>query len=138
VRKKGFSLMEVIVAFAILCVAILFLLSSIPLMTMGLKNSENIKGATLVGSDILERIRNAPFGTLHVNWHMYKGEQSFTGASNGIAYTATYIYQTEVTSTSVDTQAQSLYNVLVTVSWEERGKLKKMDLQTIIYNSEGE
>jgi Tfp pilus assembly protein PilV len=134
-RERGVSLIEVMVAFCILSIAFLFLLSSLPLMSASIKTSENAKGASFVGGDILERVRSTPFTSIMAAWGNKKGEKSFSGATNGVSYTVSYLYAVDVSPAAVDLTGQHLLDITVLVSWEERGRIKKIPLQTMVYNS---
>lgn len=132
--KRGFSLIEVMVALALLCIAFMFLLSCIPLVASGIKSSENLKNATIVGSNIMERMRNTTFSQLKSV--MKSGECSVSGATNGIAYSSQYLYNTDVYAVPEDSGEQSMENIVVTVTWKEKGKDKSVQFQTIVYNKE--
>ncbi|MHC9544430.1 MAG: prepilin-type N-terminal cleavage/methylation domain-containing protein [Vulcanimicrobiota bacterium] len=132
--KRGFTLIEVMVALALLCIAFMFLLSCIPLVASGIKSSENLKNATIVGSNIMERMRNTAFSQLKSV--MKSGECSVSGVSNGVAYSTQYLYDTDVSAVPEDSGEQSMENVVVTVSWKEKGKDKSIKFQTIVYNKE--
>ncbi|MGV8122454.1 MAG: prepilin-type N-terminal cleavage/methylation domain-containing protein [Candidatus Xenobiia bacterium LiM19] len=132
--KRGFSLIEVMVALALLCVAFMFLLSCVPLVASGIKSSENLKNATIVGNNIMERMRNTTFSQLKSV--MKSGESCISGATNGVAYSSQYLYDTTVSPVPEDSGEQSMENIVVTVTWKEKGKDKSIKFQTIVYNKE--
>jgi len=132
--KRGFSLVEVMVALALLCVAFMFLLSCVPLVASGIKSSENLKNATIVGNNIMERMRNTTFSQLKSV--MKSGESYVSGATNGVVYSSQYLYDTSVSPVPEDSGEQSMENIVVTVTWKEKGKDKSIQFQTIVYNKE--
>jgi len=132
--KRGFSLIEVMVALALLCIAFMFLLSCVPLIASGVRSSENLKNATVVGNNIMERMRNTTFSQLKSV--MKSGECSFSGSSNGVAYISKYMYSTDVSAVPEDKGEQSMENIVVTVTWKENGKDKSIQFQTIVYDKE--
>jgi len=134
-REKGVSLIEVMVAFCILSIAFLFLLSSLPLMSASIRTAENTKGASLVGGEILERARCTPFSSIVALWNNIKGEKKFSGTTNGVPYTVSYMYAVDVAPAVSDPSGTHLLDITVWVSWEERGRARKLPLQTVVFNS---
>jgi prepilin-type N-terminal cleavage/methylation domain-containing protein len=132
--QRGFSLIEVMVALALLCVAFVFLLSCVPLTASGVKSGENLKNATMVGSNIMERLRNTPYAQLKTV--LKSGECTVPGATNGVSYVSSYLYKTDVSAVSEDPGEQSMEGILVTVTWKEKGKDRSVKFQTVIYNKD--
>jgi hypothetical protein len=125
------------VALALLCIAFLFLLSIIPVIASCLKSGENYKGASLVANGIIERVKNTEFSLVKTQWRNLSGQKSLSGYSNGVPYTASYIYQVDVLPSVADPQEDYLQDVVVRVGWTEKGRDKSYILETCIFNRSG-
>lgn len=58
-QRRGVSVLEVVIALALLAVGVMFILAIVPTGLSALKRSEDIQAAVAYGNDIIERTRTS-------------------------------------------------------------------------------
>ena len=120
--KKGFSLIELMVAVVILAIVVLGIFLAFSSAWMGMAEGRDITVATNYARGEMEAIKNKPFETLSNGEtpHDYKGKFSIsTNIMNEIIE---------------DVERNDLKRVITTVSWENRkGKNREVKLEMLIY-----
>ena len=119
--KKGFSLIELMVAVAILAIAVLGIFLAFSSAWMGMAEGRDITVATNYARGEMEAIKNKPFETL-----------STEETTN---YEGKFSISTSITNEIIDGEARTdLKRVTTTVSWERRkGENREVKLEMLIY-----
>ena len=115
--KKGFSLIELMVAVAILAIAVLGIFLAFSSAWMGMAVGRDITVATNYARGEMEAIKNKPFETLSTGETPNDYEGKFSISTNII---------NEIIG---DVERNDLKRVITTVSWEDRG----VKLEMLIY-----
>ena len=113
-NNKGFTLVEIMVAIAILTIALLGLVSVTIMVIKGNSFSQTMTTATTLGKDKMEQLKNT-------------GYTNLTGGTDTVApiYTRTWT----VTNNS---PAADMKTIVVTVQWNWQGALHNVPLTTIV------
>jgi len=115
--KKGFSLIELMVAVAILAIAVLGIFLAFSSAWMGMAVGRDITVATNYARGEMEAIKNKPFETLSTEEPANYTEGKFSISTNII---------NEIIG---DVERNDLKRVITTVSWEDR----EVKLEMLIY-----
>ena len=126
-RSRGVTLAETLVTIFLLTILLLFVISTLPMVHMGVQKSQNRYMAALIGHNELERVRTVPFSDLASS----SGQQTCTGYDGGRPFTQTFKYTRTVTS---DLSGPALWRkiVAVTVTWNETTGRCSLTLATVV------
>ncbi len=120
--KKGVSMIELVLVFAI-AGALVFLVGSLPNSIKLIASSQKVSIAREIASKQIEEKRQLKYANLPY------GEQAFTDSrlpgSSGIVLV-------EDCNPSICSLGELAKEVTVTVSWDENGQNRKIELKTII------
>ncbi len=112
--RQGFTLVEILVSFAVLSVAVLALLGYYGTALSGSQASTEIITATFLAQEKLEALEGMPFDSI-----TSESEEAVPGYP---------LYRREVT---VHTETYSLKRVTVTVKWSEKGQTQEVRLDSL-------
>lgn len=117
--KKGFTLVEVLVAIFVLTIGIASLIASFNASSKQIRSSNNIFLASRLAQDKIEELKNVPYVNLT---NKTVSENTLVGC-----YAATRIY----TITTIDTPALDAFKKIeVNISWSESGRPFQRNLVT--------
>ncbi|HEX2975016.1 MAG TPA: type IV pilus modification protein PilV [Bacteroidales bacterium] len=123
--KRGFTLIEVLIAMFILVVALLGLLSLSTMVIKGNSFSKTTTMATTLAKDKLEDIKNKSYDNI-VSATDY-------ATSNGVvSTTSTGAYYTRTCTVTPDSPAANMKSISVQVAWLWNGTSRSMSTSTII------
>ena len=120
-KAAGFSLLEVLVAATLMALMLVAILQVLASALRAQEASRRNTQAVLVAENVLEE-----YGELR----NYK-EGTFQGREGIFAYQVRLEPQFQVPSPGLQGKQLICYLVRVTVSWEERGKVKSLELRTL-------
>lgn len=123
--KRGFTLIEVIVAIFFLMVALLGLLSLTTTVIKGNAISKMTTLATTLAKDKLENVKNQDYADITAATDYLTSNGSVSESSSGAFYTRTC----EVTENS---PATNMKNIRVTVQWQWNGASRSISTSTIV------
>ena len=122
-NHKGFSLLELMVAVAILAIAILGIFQAYSISFMGMADARDRTVATNYAREAMEDIKN-DYSLVHV-------------------HTYTYTYSDDEKKFNIEVNVtdsvlgENLYNIITTVSWNDRNEIpKEVKLETLICNND--
>ena len=118
----GYSLLEVMVAFVILLLAILFILSIFPTSLFGVAMAEDLEQAASISNNLLSTMEmyQSDFARIADA----TGSVTSTGYRNGVSYSKDYSYVITVTAVS-----PRLKDVLITVSWPSNRRTQSLQAE---------
>ena len=121
---KGFSLIELMIAVAILAMAIFGIFHAYSVSFMGMVDARDITVTTNYARKEMENLKNMSFDSLYIVF-----QESFTiPTSTKFSGTKTI----EIWNSNVD-----LKKVTTVISWNDRnGNTKEVMLETLIYNND--
>ena len=122
-KKKGFTLVESLVALALILLTLIIIFSLFTATRKGLHLSESHVDAAFSGKTLLDDARKAGFGSVLPS----TGSMTFSGTHNGAPFTRVIDYS--VTVQTLDTDKKL---VTATMTWKESNADKKVVLETII------
>jgi len=116
--KQGFSLIELMVAVAILAMAIFGIFHAYSVGFMGIADARDITVATNYAREEMENVKNNSSLCDSSGYSSDEGKFDINVSINGPS-------------------AENLYNITTTVSWDDRnGIYKEVKLETLIYNND--
>lgn len=127
-KKRGFSLVETLVALALILVAVLVLMQIFPGVRKGMSLSENRYNATKFGGTLLDQLRKGSFDAITPS----SGEFDYQGINNGATFSQKFKYQI-----SVENLAPAKKAVTAIVTWNEPSGQRQVKVETIIVNVGG-
>ncbi|MCL5037090.1 MAG: prepilin-type N-terminal cleavage/methylation domain-containing protein [Chloroflexi bacterium] len=127
-KKKGFTLVESLVAIALLLLTLTIIFSLFTTTKKGLQLSESHVDAAFLGKTLLDDARKAGFGSVLPS----TGSMTFSGTNNGAPFTRIINYG--VTVQTLDTDKKL---VTATMTWKESNAGKKVVLETIMVDPAG-
>ena len=122
---KGFSLLEVLVAFTILALALLGMASVFPAGHAYIKESGNITKASFIAQSVIEEYRRKNFNQV-ING---TGTINQTDIFNSNSSTLTYTYTVTVSTIATDYKSISVF-----VTWPGNVGARNVTLSSTIYN----
>ncbi|MDQ7826188.1 MAG: type II secretion system protein [Candidatus Eremiobacteraeota bacterium] len=122
-KEKGFTLTETIVAFALVLIAALVILTSFSSGRKGLQKSEQRVHAAYLGKSLLDSMRSGGFDSIVPS----SGTMVFRGINNGAPYSESFSYSTFVQS--VDADKKLLW---AEITWKDSTGTRKLVMETII------
>ena len=120
---RGFSLIENIVALALMLVVIIFVFNVFVVTRKGVQLSENRANASSLGRSLLDDVRRAGFDKAVTA----SGSQVFAGSSDGNAFSQTVKWTRNVQD--VDGHKKIVW---VAVSWHEASGDKQVVVETVL------
>jgi len=124
--KKGFSLIELMVAVAILALAIFGIFQAYSTGFMGMADARDITVATNYAREAMEEIKNKTFEIIEIS----EGTRTPIDDEKG-KFSILATVQNEIIDTAEKTDLQ---RVITTVSWENRkGETKEVKLDMLVY-----
>lgn len=133
--KKGFTLVEALVAIVLILVLIVFVFTIFTAIRKGMSLSENHINAAILGRSILNEVYSiGAYNLDNLKDGTSKGTYSTYGYNNGNPFVMIFDYQIDVVTDSIYNDKK---NVCVTVKWKESQKgvsedqYKQIILETI-------
>ena len=123
-RRRGMSLVEVLVAFGLLLLASAISLEALSTTSRGLSQGQGREVAASLCSSLLDETRVADFDTLATR----SGTVSVPGIRNGQDVTRSFSFTVNVRTVSTDVKGAWVH-----VSWDEGGQTSWVDAETLIY-----
>lgn len=122
--KRGFSVIEVVVAFGLLAIMVSIFFNLIPSSTLATFRAENRLSASNLAQNQIETLRAAPFDEL----------PSWDGKSETVTRGSTKFTVTTSVSDIKDIKPDYLKLVKVTVGWVERSNNQKLSYELRVFN----
>lgn len=122
-KHRGFSMIESLIAIALVLITGFALISLIPTARKGLQLSENRVNAAYLGRSMLDKTQSPGFA----NIVPLSGIFEYKGVNNGAPFSQVFNYMTQVQS--VDTDKKQIW---ATVTWKEATGDKQMVIETIV------
>jgi prepilin-type N-terminal cleavage/methylation domain-containing protein len=124
VRTRGFTLIEVIMAMAILAIGVIGVVRLLPVGLGASKSSEMMSKAAFLAQEKIEELKLAGFAQL------VAPEPAITleGEQGGYSWTAAI----EEVSLEGLASSENIRKLILTVSWEEKDKTRAHDFVTYI------
>jgi type II secretory pathway pseudopilin PulG len=122
-KRKGFSLVESIISFALIIIAGLIILNIFPSSKKGLLASENRYIATVYAKGIIDDLRRSGFDNIVAS----TGTYNHSGINDGKPIQWSFNYTVNVTNIN-----SSQKDVWINVSWYERNANRTVTLESII------
>lgn len=127
-KKNGFTLVESLVALALILLTIIIVFSLFTSTKKGLHLSESHVDAAFSGKTLLDDARKAGFSAVAPS----TGSMTFSGINNGAPYSNIIDYS--VTVQTLDTDKKL---ITATMTWKESNADKKVVLETIMVDPAG-
>lgn len=124
-KEQGISLIELVLVIAAVGVLAL-LISSLPSSIQSIRNSGNTSLAREIASKQLDSFRKQTYANLA------NGINSFTDVSLSKLPTPTAQYDIEDCPLEICASGEEAKTIKVTISWYETGKLKSVQLSTLV------
>lgn len=120
--RKGFSLIETLIAMYLLLICVFFIISVFPASTLTNKAMENLILASTLARNKLEGLRTMNFDSIL----SFSGTSIYSGVKNGVNYAQDFSYNITVSSLN-----SNLKDILITVTWEEAKMNKTFKLESL-------
>jgi len=121
----GLSLIELLLGLTIFTTGFLMIIGLFPTGYRAVQQGKNLSMATHIGEQELEYTKGMAFDTIDNR----SGSYDITTRSNNQTSVITFDYQLTVTTEDTD-----LKHVDVLVTWEEKGGMKNLRLETVVLN----
>ena len=120
--RKGFTLIEVIMAMAIMAVGIIGVVRLLPVGLRASKSSEMMSRAAFLAQEKLEELKLAGFDALSAPDFPLEGEEK------------DYSWTAQASEVSLEGLAstEDIRQLTLTVSWQEKGRPRSQDFVTYI------
>jgi len=119
----GFSLVEALVAMALISFMVLSIFTVFPQARKGLALSENRLNAAYIGRSILDDQRSRDYDALAAS----TGSLALSGTNNNAPFSQQYNYAVNVNAVGTHKK-----HVWVVVSWKDKGGDRQVTMETIV------
>jgi type IV pilus assembly protein PilV len=124
--NRGFTLIEILVAVFLLVAALLGVISTTVIVIQSNSLSKTMTTATTLARDRMEQLKNTGYAALAGGADYAKMDSTVQTTS-----TADSIY-TRIWTVTIDSPADGMKTITVTVRWTWRGALRNVSLTTIV------
>ncbi|MDQ7825259.1 MAG: prepilin-type N-terminal cleavage/methylation domain-containing protein [Candidatus Eremiobacteraeota bacterium] len=117
-KSQGFTLIESLIAFVLIAILIITLVSVFSMQRRGMQASENRVKAAFLGRSVLEGMKTRTFDDIYA----YSGKVTYTGLDDSAQGVKDKVHTLEILyNVSVEAQGADKKIVWVDLSWTERG-----------------
>jgi len=124
-KKRGFTLVETLVAIFLLVILLVFIFSIFSTTRQGMRLSENHTNAAFLGRKILNEMYSIGFDNMV---SISKRTYSLQGVNEGNPWVMNFDYQVDVVTDSIYNDKKTVW---VTMEWQEKKGKKHVTLETV-------